>query len=500
MKTNTESDEIHGSASNGFIAKHAQQIIGFLEGFDRLRLRGTLRSLYCPGVMEAYLCAQHVKFKDFGAFVERTTDKVKTAAEALAKKLARPLVYVGSSAVRKEDVAREIAREDGVKEGLIGVLKSVEPCQAYSIRRQPEGPGFEFRLEVRKCLHFYFYFEHPRFGFMNLRLQSWLPFQIDVCLNGRHWLGRQLDEAGIAYGKRENAIVWVEDAARAQTLLNQQMKTNWRRELNGLLTQVHPTAAEICRPLKNLEYYWSVSESEYASDVLFAKPETLARIYPSLVHHAVRSFSSGDVMRFLGRKVPLTTGRVPPQFRGEIISDLKHRPEGIRVKHQMKGNSIKVYDKQGSVLRVETTINRPTEFRVYRRAESQPESPKTWRVLCRNVNELPRRAKISQSANRRYLDALASVSGTIPLFEWAEAVCRPIRRGGRRYRALNPLGARDGALLEIVSRGEFAINGFRNRDLRARLHPQKTNRQTKRRQANAVTRQLVLLRAHGLVR
>jgi hypothetical protein len=498
MKTNAASDEIHYGASNGFITKHAQQIIGFLEGFDRLRLRGTLRSLYCPTVMEAYLCAQHVKFKDFGAFVERTTDKVKGAAEALAKKLARPLVYVGSNTVRKEDVARKIAREDGVKEGLIGVLKSVEPCQAYSIRRKAEGPGFEFHLEVRKCLHFYFYFEHPRFGFMHLRLQSWLPFQIDVSLNGRHWLGRQLDEAGIAYGKRENAIVWVEEVARAQALLDQQMKTDWRRELHGLLAQAHPTAAEICRPL-NLEYYWSVSASEYASDVLFAKPEALARIYPSLVHHAVRSFGSGDVMRFLGRKVPLTTGRVAPQFRGEIISDLKHRPEGIRVKHQVQGNSIKVYDKQGSVLRVETTINRPTEFRAYRRAESQPKSPKTWRVLCRNINDLPRRAKISQSANRRYLEALASVSGTIPLFEWTQAVCRPIRRGGRRYRALNPLGARDGELLEIINRGEFALNGFRNRDVRARLHPSKTNRQTQRRQANAVTRQLVLLRAHGLI-
>jgi len=176
MKTNTASDEIHGNTSNGFIAKHAQQIIGFLEGFDRLRLRGTLRSLYCPRVMEAYLCAQYVKFKDFGQFVERTTDKVKAAAEALAGKLARPVVYVGSSGARKEDLARNIALRDGIQEGLIGVLKSVEPCQAYSIRRKPEGPGFEFHLEVRKCLHFYFYFQHRRFGFMHLRLQSWLPF------------------------------------------------------------------------------------------------------------------------------------------------------------------------------------------------------------------------------------------------------------------------------------------------------------------------------------
>ena len=498
MKTNTGSDELHDSTSNGFIAKYAQKISGFLEGFDRLRLRGTLRSLYCPTVLEAYLCAQHVKFKDFGQFVERTTHRVKAAAEALAEKLARPVVYVGSSGARKEDIARDIARQDGIKEGLIGVLKSVEPCQAYAIRRRSEGPGFEFHLEVRKCLHFYFYFEHQRFGFMHLRLQSWLPFQVDVCLNGRHWLGRQLDEAGIAYGKRQNAIVWVEDVARAQALLDQQMKTDWRKQLHELLVQTHPSAAEICRPL-NLEYYWSVSESEYASDVLFKEPEALAGIYPSLVHHAVRSFGCGDVMRFLGRKVPLTTGRVPPQFRGEIISDLKHRPEGVRVKHQLQGNSIKIYDKQGSVLRVETTIRRPVEFRVYRRAENQPQAGKSWRVLRRNISDLPRRAKISQAANHRYLEALAAVSGTIPLFEWAEAVCRPLCRAGRRYRALNPLGARDGALLDIVNRGEFALNGFRNRDVRARLYPRKANRQTKRRQASAVTRQFVLLRAHGLI-
>jgi len=498
MKTNTVTDELQHRASNGFIAKYAQKITGFLEGFDRLRLRGTLRPLYCPTVMEAYLCAQRVKFRDFGQHVEQITAKIKTAAEALAQKLARPLIYIGSSGTRKEEIARQVAQRDGVQEGLIAVLKSVEPCQAYSIRRKEREPGFEFRLEVRKCLHFYFYFEHPRFGFMHLRLQSWLPFQVDVCVNGRHWLGRQLDAAGIAYAKRENAIVWVEDVARAQALLDQQLKTDWSGELNGLLSQTHPTAAEICRPL-SLEYYWTAAETEYASDVLFAQPEALARIYPSLVHHAVRSFGSGDVMRFLGRKVMAKTGRVHPHFQGEIISDLKHRPEGIRVKHQAEGNSIKFYDKHGSVLRVETTINHPEVFKVYRRPENQPEAQKSWRTLRRNVGDLPRRAKVSQGANHRYLDALAAVSGTIPLFEWAQAVCRPLRRAGRRYRALNPLGARDGALLEIVNRGELALNGFRNRDLRTRLYPRKANPQTERRRASAVTRQLVLLRAHGLI-
>jgi hypothetical protein len=137
-------------------------------------------------------------------------------------------------------------------------------------------------MEVRRCLHFYFYFEHPRFGFMHVRLQSWFPFQMDLCLNGRHWLARQLDHAGVAYRKRENALVWVEDMAAAQRCLDRQKQIDWQR-----LT--HPTSAQICRPL-SLEYYWSISQSEYATDVLFKRPEDLARIYPSLVHSWAAQF------------------------------------------------------------------------------------------------------------------------------------------------------------------------------------------------------------------
>jgi len=230
MKTHAPSDSAR-STSCGFVAKHQDHVIGLLEGFDRLRLRGTLRKLYCRSVMESYLFAQNVRFRDFGQFVQRTTQKVKVAAEGLAQRLGRPLVYVNSSATRKEDLAREIAERDGVKEGLIAVFKAVEPCRAYSLRRKREESGFEFRMEIRKCLHLYFYFEHPLFGFMHLRLQSWLPFQVDLCVNGRHWLGRQLDAAGLGYQKRGNAMVWVEDPVRAQGLLDEQIEIDWRRQL-----------------------------------------------------------------------------------------------------------------------------------------------------------------------------------------------------------------------------------------------------------------------------
>jgi hypothetical protein len=269
-----------------------------------------------------------------------------------------------------------------------------------------------------------------------------------------------------------------------------------------MLKQCHPSAARIARPL-GLSYYWSVSESEYASDVLFRTPEALARLYPSLVHHAVSSFGSLDVMRFLGRKVPTQTGRVHWNFKGEIISDLKHRPEGIRVKHSLSGNSIKLYDKQGSVLRVETTLCRPQEFRVWRRAEAggrTKNKAKAWRVLRRGVADMDRRAEVSRASNERYFGALASVSETVPLFEWTRQVCRPIQRNGRRYRGINPLSPEDGQFLEAISRGEFSMNGLRNRDVRALLWKGRASAKEQRRRAGRVTRRLALLRAHGLVR
>jgi hypothetical protein len=355
------------------------------------------------------------------------------------------------------------------------------------------------QLEQRKCTHFYYYYLHPLLGLMNVRVQSWFPFTINICLNGREWLARQLDVTKIAYRKKRNCFIWIEDLAKAQELLDQQQQTDWPALLNELLDQCHPLHREICRPIRQ-EYYWSASETEYATDVLFKDARELAQWYPRFVHHGISTFGSPDVMRFLGRLVPATSGRVNGHFKGEVISDVKHRPEGIRVKHSVNGNSIKVYDKQASVLRVETTITHAEEFRVHRHAEGAADAPKQWRLLRRGLAELPRRAEVSHAANQRYLTALASVSGTTPLSQLAQKVCRPVVENGRRYRALNPWSSQDARLLEAISRGEFAINGMRNRDLQKLLYKKGTKPAEQRRQAAAVTRKLRLLRAHHLIK
>lgn len=490
------------SASNGapepFLSKFGKHITAVISGFDRIRFRATQRLLFQPNSMESYLATCGVLIKHFKLFAQSLTDRVKAAAYEAAKAAGRPVKYLGAANSDKESMARELARHDGIEQGLIAVFTALEPCLSYSVRGDRINKEIHLVLETRKCLHLYHYYQHPDFGLMHVRVQTWFPFTVDVCLNGREWLARQMDAAGLQYVQRDNCFTWLEDPAKVQALLDQQFRTNWAQRLAVLLQQAHPLHEEIGRPFHQ-PYYWSASQTEYATDVLFANTATLAQWYRPFLHHGMSTFKSADVLRFLGHFVP-ASGKVPKRFHGEVTTSLKERPEGVRLRHTVNGNSIKVYDKQGSVLRVETTIVHPEHFKVYRPAEGEQERPLRWQRLRRGVADLWRRGQVSHAANRRYLEALASVTGKSPLREEAAAVCRSLKVDGRRYRALNPLNPADGALLEAITRGESMLQGFRNRDLRARLYSPKADADQHRRRSARVSRLLALLRAHGLIK
>jgi hypothetical protein len=478
-----------------FLNRFGDQILGTLCGFDRLRLRGTLRHLFQPTVMEAYLNACGILIKDFGTFAQKLSARVRAATYQLAERLGRPVEYLSSNQRTKEQIAKEIAQRDSVERGLIVILSAVEPCQSYSVRGQRQSKEIHLVLEMRKCLFFYHYFFHPIFGFMHARVQSWFPFTIDFCLNGREWLARQLDRAGIGYRRRENCFVAIDDWQSARRLAERQLQTDWPKKLTAILDRVHPLHPEICAPIGQ-QYYGSASATEYATDIAFRDPQALGALYPRFIQHGISSFGSPDVMRFLGRWVPTTTGRVYGQFDGEIISDIKHRAEGVRIKHSLNGNSLKLYDKQGSVLRVETTINHTEQFKVYRRSERDPDGPCCWRMLRRGLADLPRRAEVSRAANERYLQALASTTGSTPLAKLVVKICSPITRQSQRYRALRPWSAQDALVCQILSDGKFAINGFRNRDLRCALNRFASQKLT----SQTITRRLRLFRAHRVIR
>jgi hypothetical protein len=241
-------------------------------------------------------------------------------------------------------------------------------------------------------------------------------------------------------------------------------------------------------------YYWMGHETEWASDVLFRTPEDLAALHPGFTRHALLTFHSDHILRFLGR-------RLHGNFQGEVTTRFVRRPEGVCIRHAVERNSIKLYDKQGSVLRVETTVNNPRDFKVYRPKESDPDGPRSWRKMRKGIADLHRRAEVSQAANNRYLDALAPADTSTPVGQLARPITRPTRWHGQRIRGLRPWADEDRTLLDAVLRGEFTVNGFRNRDLQPILFPKEASTpQEQCRRRGAVTRRLRMLRAHRLIR
>src|ERR1051325_1731888 len=219
---------------NGFIQRYEDEIDGVLNGFDRVLFRGTLRSLYAISVMDKYLAHKRVLYKDFGKHALSVSTLLKQAATRRAVREHRPIEYLASSSTSKEDVARQIALRDGIKSALICVLSCVEPCVRFDMNRCREQKQLVLQRRHRKCLHLYQYWMHPKFGLMHGRIQTWFPFTIQICLNGREWLARQMDEEGLGYTRRDNCFVTVENYSRAQELLNAQLQADWPTLLGEL--------------------------------------------------------------------------------------------------------------------------------------------------------------------------------------------------------------------------------------------------------------------------
>jgi len=490
-----------------FINKYRDQIDGTLSGFDRLVFRGSLRrlnygfwdqglqSLVAQG-MEQYLWQNHVLFKNYLDHVKHVSQKVKQASVAPFVEQGLPVEFLRNPSADKDEIARAFATERGVTSGLVCTLSSVEPSPSFEHR------GTHMVRRTKPCQVLYQYQIHPQVGWMYARLQTWFPFNIQVGLNGREWLARQMDQQGLKYRQQGNCFVWIEDYEEAQRLLHRQLETKWAELLNGFAKQLNPLHGSLFEQYP-ASYYWTAHQTEWATDIVFREADFLKRLMPLLVRHGMLSFSSADVMRYFGRKIN-QSGAIPANFNGTLETDLKRRHEGERVKYRMNGNSAKFYDKaygeNGSVLRgAETTINAVQDFRAYRSKEGGPEEDLQWRPMRKGIADLHRRTEVSQKANERLLNALARVDDSQKVEELTADIQKRALWGGRKVRGLRPWGD-DQTLLTAINHGEFLINGFRNRNLQALLYDTEPDSPAEcRRRSSTISRKLRMLRAHGIV-
>lgn len=281
-----------------FIKKHERNISGVLSGWDRIRFRGTIRTLAVTKMMMSWLLDRPVLLKHFKTFALELTACLKDSVERVATAAGTTIKYLASSALSKEDLVRELIRREGIDHGLVCVLSCVEPCRSYDIAKNRETKHIELAQRLRKCLHWYLYFLDPRWGLCHVRIQSWLPFNVHVCINGREWLCRQLREEGIGFVRRDNCLADVAEIETAQCFLDGQSWVRWKELLDELLARACPALTQLPGRGGPLSYYWSADETEWATDVMFRSPGKLAELYPSLIRHAMTTFSSREVCGF----------------------------------------------------------------------------------------------------------------------------------------------------------------------------------------------------------
>jgi hypothetical protein len=337
----------------------------------------------------------------------------------------------------------------------------------------------------------YFYFLDEQFGLIYLRLQTWFPFTFQAYSNGHDWLARQLHQHGIGFVQHDNAFTQLDDPARAQSLADRFCRLNWVKILDGWARRVNPLLGEPW--LQGQGYYWVIDQAEYSTDLLFKSRSALADLYPRLLEHAWVNFTAQDVLTFLGR-------RLHPRFDGEVLTECKKdRAPGARIKHRVKNNWLKMYDKFGQVLRIETVINQPREFKVRRRRRRGDRTEMVWCPMNKGVANFYRYQQVAAAANGRYLGALALVADPTPAYRAVERLAQAKTSGGRSYAGFNPAQRADVRLFEAVLRGEHLLQGFRNADIRRLLHGEANDPQQRRRQSAAVGRLLKRLHVRGLL-
>lgn len=469
-----------------FLTKHSHLINASLSCFDRLIFKGYLPLGY-DSAMEGFLARRGILIKDFGRFVKQQADLLQAHARAVAEQAGRPLIHLNAWR-KKEAVVGQILKENPVTAGLIGILSAVEGGSSFRVASGQGRPRLE--RAPRKCLCYYFYYLDPLFGRMHIRLQTWFPMTVQVYLNGHDWLARAMAAEGLDFRQEDNCFTRLGDPERAQALADEFSRLEWPAVLGELAARVNPLLSTL---LQGMEYYWVADQAEYSTDVLFKDAAALRPLFGELLRQATLSFGAEDVMHFLGR-------RLTPQFQGELRTSSKRREPGTRIKHWMKENWIKMYNKAGLVLRIETVINNPYEFRVRRMGKCKGEEVMGWFPMAKGVKNLGRYREVMVAANGRYLEALAAIQHPAAAHKQLERVCEPVRYKQRSRRGINPLRQDDLALLKAAMRGEHCLNGLRNRDLAAALGLSKPQDQAQaRRQSARVTRKLHLLHAHGLI-
>jgi len=439
------------------VERYSSHLVGVLACFDRLVITGTLPGWCHPAGMAVYLTGQGLRLFDYAKqFAEPLRDAIRANAERLAQEHGLTIEFIRKvGAFRKEDRIQALLAARGTDPGLVHIFAAMETCPAYTPWHDKETGQTVLRRKTTKCLHYYFYFIDAEFGLCYLRVPTWAPFRLQFYCNGHAWLARQLAAEGIAFTPLDNTFLTIADLPRAQALADAFPVERLHRALEGFATRYCPA---VCQAPQGV--HWSLLQVEYATDLIFRRREDLQPLYETLIRTALHTVKPEQVAMFLGKKLD---GRTT----AELGTDFRTRTQGTCVKHYLGWAAIKMYDKQGIVLRIETTVNDVTALKHYRTVEHRDGTTETkYAPMPKTIYSLPPLRALLQASNQRYLDFLADLDDPSDGQRALPKLGTAQKRDGRSFRGFNLFTEADLAPILALLRGEGCISGITNRMLR----------------------------------
>lgn len=464
----------------GLAERYDERIAGVISCYDRIVITGTMPGICYAKGMTSFLYANGIRIFDYPQFAAGLRDKVRENAAKLAEAAGVSIEHISKSHVRKEDIVAKAIAKHGDHPGLAHVISAMEACGAYQPWHDKKTGKTFVRPDSGKCLHYYFYFIDEELGLIYVRVPTWAPFRLQIYCNGHSWLARKLAAEGIGFTAGDNAFLRIDDWNRAQELADGFSPAMLHHTLDRY--------AALCCPVLDTfkqSYHWSLMQVEYSTDLVFRSKATLAPLYEQLARHSVLTVKAETIATFLGRKIA-------PNLAQEIGNQFSTRIEGTCIKHRFGKSSIKMYDKFGIVLRIETTTNNVSSFKHYRKVEHR-NGPSSMGLapVKKSVYSIGDLAGILFACNRRYLAHLSALDDFSAGVKLLERVTRPRKIDGKTVKGVDFFNPTERTLLGALQNPRFNIAGVRRADLSPLL---------KQLSPSALSRQIRRLRHLGLIK
>ncbi|MCL1790890.1 MAG: hypothetical protein FWG40_05960 [Peptococcaceae bacterium] len=477
------------------IEKFSEKINGALQTFDRVLINGYLSNLFSYRKFLYYLIQNDIKLKDFKTFANEQTALLCSHIENYIKESHVKVQYLESGKLNKDELARRAFAQDMSKTGLIAAFSVLELCNTMTVVSNYDTKQLEVASRSSKCKHYYLYYNDEEFGWMFFKIQTWFPYNAQIYINGREYLSRLLDKHDIQHTMYYNSFADIENFQKAQELADGILNKKLSSSFDGIAKKINNLLPNIEKVFHS-GYYWCIDQCEFATDINFKNRGDLGALFKTLVETTYFTFSSQDIYSFFGRKIE----KIQQLSKAEIVSDLRRRYQGYRVKFKLNNNQIKMYDK-GNNLRIEVTINNPRDFKVLKpeldKESGEVTESKKWVPMGKSIVNLYRYAEICKAMISRYINALPDIDADKLPVKAVGRISSSVNVNGRRYSGFNILSDDTLNLLGALSDGAYLINGFNNKLLRHKIFNGDAD---SKRNINKTTRLIAKLRAHKIIK